>query len=320
MPAESASLPDSESPSAGNEELPKAPSNGSEDLPKARCIENEELAAMLEQIAELLEAQHANPFRVGAYRTGARTLREAPRAVADVFAEQGIEGLEALPGIGRSLASLIREYVRSGRVSLLERMSGSVSAEEVLATVPGLGQKLAKRIHEELGIETLEELECACHDGRLLALPGFGQRRVDSIAACVAAQLGRPGRRASDPRRDRPSVAVLLDVDREYRSRAAAGTLPRIAPRRFNPEGRAWLPVLHSEREGWDLTALFSNSARAHRLGRTHDWVVIYAERNGFENQCTVVNARGGGRVVRGRESECETMRGSSHSSEASHA
>jgi hypothetical protein len=269
----------------------------------ARCPTNEELASILEQIAELLEVQAENPFRVAAYRGASRTLRDAPRAVADIFAEQGIEGLEALPGIGHSIASLIREYVRTGRVSLLERMKGATSAEEVLATVPGLGPRLAARIHEGLGIETLEELECACHDGRLAKLSGFGDRRVASIAACVAAALGRPGRRAIRPGRDRPSVAALLDVDAEYRSRAAAGTLPRIAPRRLNPEGRAWLPILHTEREGFSITALFSNSARAHRLGHTRDWVVLYSERDGIHDQCTVVDARGGGRVVRGRES-----------------
>lgn len=264
---------------------------------------------MLEHISELLEAQHANHFRVAAYHRASGTLRELPLAVADLFADRGIEGLEAMPGIGHSIASLIREYVRSGRISLLERMAGAVCAEEVLATVPGLGPRLAARIHEALGTETLEELECACHDGRLAALPGFGERRVASIAACVAAQLGRPGRRASLPGRDHPSVAALLDVDREYRERAASGTLPRIAPRRFNPEGRAWLPVLHTEREGWEITAMFSNSARAHRLGHSRDWVVLYAECNGLQDQSTVVDARGAGRVVRGREFECEPSR-----------
>jgi hypothetical protein len=261
---------------------------------------------MLEQVAELLEAQHENPFRVGAYRRASVTLRELATPVSDLFACEGVSGLEALPGIGHSIASIVREYVRSGRISLLERMQGAVSAEEVLEAVPGLGPRLAARIHEELGVETLEDLECACHDGRLGALPGFGERRVSGIAACVAALLGRPGRRALVPGRVRPSVKALLDVDREYRRRADEGSLPRIAPRRFNPEGRAWLPVLHTEREGWSITALFSNSARAHRLGRTHAWVVIYAECDGIQDQCTVVDEPGGGRVVRGRESEVE--------------
>ncbi len=107
----------------------------------------------------------------------------------------------------------------------------------------------------------------------------------------------------------RPPVETLLAVDDEYRHRAARDELRKIAPRRFNPEGQAWLPVLHTERDGWTLSALFSNTARAHELGRTHDWVILYYEHGGDEGQCTVVTETHGPlrgrRVVRGRESEC---------------
>lgn len=112
---------------------------------------------------------------------------------------------------------------------------------------------------------------------------------------------------------DRPSVATLLEVDGEYRKKAKAGDLPRIAPKRFNPEGRAWLAVLHADREGWHFTALFSNTARAHELMRTNDWVVLYFYGSDHrEGQCTVVTeTRGpleGRRVVRGREAECRRL------------
>ena len=110
-----------------------------------------------------------------------------------------------------------------------------------------------------------------------------------------------------------PGVGLLLDVDQEYRSKGAAGTLPTIAPRRFNPNGESWLPILHTERDGWHFTALFSNTARAHELGRTDDWVVVYFyDDHHREGQCTVVTeTRGpmiGRRVVRGRESECRKL------------
>jgi putative hydrolase len=105
-------------------------------------------------------------------------------------------------------------------------------------------------------------------------------------------------------------VDVLLDVDREYRAKAAADRLPRIAPKRFNPQGEAWLPVLHTQRGKHDYTALFSNTARAHELGTTHDWVVIYRDDADGAGQWTVVTAWFGAlqgqRVVRGREAECE--------------
>ena len=107
-----------------------------------------------------------------------------------------------------------------------------------------------------------------------------------------------------------PAVELLLQVDREYRERAARDDLPTIAPRRFNPQRTAWLPVLHTVRGNWHFTALFSNTARAHELGRTRDWVVIYFyDDHHQEGQHTVVTeTRGplrGRRVVRGREEEC---------------
>ena len=117
---------------------------------------------------------------------------------------------------------------------------------------------------------------------------------------------GGKGRRESAA----PSVDLLLDVDAEYRTRAAEGDLRRIAPRRFNPSGEAWLPILHTRRGDWDMTALYSNTARAHELDKLHDWVVIYFHNDDEpEGQCTVVTeTRGslvGERVIRGRESEC---------------
>lgn len=104
-------------------------------------------------------------------------------------------------------------------------------------------------------------------------------------------------------------VAELLELDREYRTRAEAGELRRIAPKKNNPTGEAWLPIMHAEREGRNYTALFSNTERAHDLGKTDDWVVIYRDDPGQKNQWTVVTEhRGplkGERVVRGREEEC---------------
>ena len=109
---------------------------------------------------------------------------------------------------------------------------------------------------------------------------------------------------------DAPGVDILLDVDREYREKGRAGSLPRIAPRRLNPEGKAWLPVLHTRFGPWHFTALFSNTLRAHEMHRVYDWVAIfYSDPDGGEAQATVVTERRGTltgkRVVRGREPEC---------------
>lgn len=120
---------------------------------------------------------------------------------------------------------------------------------------------------------------------------------------------------ASGPKdQERPPVDLLLEIDEEYRRKAERDQLRKIAPKRFNPQGEAWLPILRTKRQGWGFTALFSNTALAHRRGKTHDWVVIYYERAGAQQQATVVTAeRGtlaGKRVVRGRERECREYYG----------
>ena len=105
-------------------------------------------------------------------------------------------------------------------------------------------------------------------------------------------------------------MSLLLEVDEAYCREAGAGRLRTIAPKRFNPAGQAWLPVMHVRHGPWHLTAMFSNTRRAHELGRIGDWVVIYYHTDqSLEGQCTVVTERRGPlkgkRVVRGREEEC---------------
>lgn len=274
---------------------------------------NVAVASRLDEVALLLEEQRANPFRVTAYRRAADTIRGLERPLAAILAEGGLEGLEALPTIGERLARSIRTLVTTGRLPLLEHLRGDADPEAALTTVPGIGPKLADRLVHELGIGSLEDLEAAAHDGRLGAIRGLGAKRIAGIRDVLQARLGRVRPGSLDPAAE-PSVAEILDVDREYREAAARGQLQTIAPRRFNPTGEAWLPILHTRRGEREYTALFSNTARAHRLGRTGDWVVIYHDGRGGEQQATVVTAaRGalrGRRVVRGRERACEAHYG----------
>lgn len=272
---------------------------------------NEDVAEVLDQVAELLEGQRANRFRVGAYRKASETLRGSNARASDILETAGVAGLSTLPGIGESLARVIAEIVETGRLGLLERLRGQAAPEVLFATVPGIGPRLAAQIHEELGIETLEELEAAAHDSRLARVRGFGPRRLLAISESLAGRLGRRARRiaGAQSRGESPPVAELLDVDREYREAAASGKLQRVAPRRFNPEGKAWLPILHASRDDHSYTALYSNTALAHELGKTHDWVVLYRDDGNGERQATVVTEThgplAGRRVVRSRESEC---------------
>jgi putative hydrolase len=273
----------------------------------ARCADR------LREAADLLEAQGANPFRVSAYRKAAATVLALPEDVGTIAARAGLSGLEALPSIGRGIASALLEMTRTGRWVQLERLRGNADPVQLLTVVPGLGHRLAERIHEELHVDTLEGLELAAHDGRLETVPGVGPRRAAAIRASLQSMLARSRPRftsVASRGSKGPSVATLLAVDREYRHGAEAGTLPTIAPRRFNPTGEAWLPVLHTVRDGWHFTALFSNTAQAHQLNRTRDWVVIYFyDDEHSEGQHTVVTETHGPltgrRVVRGRETEC---------------
>jgi hypothetical protein len=274
--------------------------------------ENERIAKVLDRVGKLLAAQGANPFRSRAYRSAAGAVRAHESSMASILAEQGPEGLEALPSIGPTIAASIRELVETGQLRYLRRLEGDAPTEALLRTVPGIGPRTAHRLHAELGLETLEDLELAAHDGRLSKIRGFGPRRIRSIQDIVGAMLARGAQgESSSPKNPSaaPDVTTLLSVDNEYRVAADAGALPLIAPRRFNPSGEAWLPILHTEREAWHFTVLFSNTFRAHERHTTRDWVVVHYERNGEDGLCTVVTEThgrlAGHRVVRGREREC---------------
>jgi putative hydrolase len=270
---------------------------------------NATIARRLEEVAWLLNEQGANPYRVQAYRHAAEMLQRLDRPIAEILQQEGTEGLRKLPGIGESLARSLRELVLTGRLPILERLRGRTDPVALLMSVPGIGPVLAEHLHHDLGIDTLEEVEAAAHDGRLTNLAGIGEKRLAGIIDSLATRLGRIRAPTQAPAADEPSVGELLDVDREYREKVAAGTLHKIAPRRFNPTGETWLPVLHTQRGERHYTTLFSNTARAHKLGKIHDWVVLYYDGGQGERQCTVITSQrgplAGKRIVRGRENEC---------------
>ena len=270
---------------------------------------NASVADRLDDVADLLEQQAANAFRVRAYRNAASTVRQLRRGVDEMLDAEGVAGLDRLRGIGPAIARAIGQLVATGRLPMLERLRGASDPVALLTSIPGIGQKLAVRLHEDFGIASLEQLEAAAAKGTLAQIAGFGQKRIAGIRDALAGRLTRwRSTPTTTAPAQEPSVAELLDVDREYRESSAAGALPHIAPRRFNPTKDAWLPVLHTRRGKRHYTALFSNTARAHALGKTHDWVVLFQDGADHEHQQTVVTettgALKGQRVVRGREEE----------------
>lgn len=151
-------------------------------------IVNTEVIAAFTEIADLLDIEGANPFRVRAYRNAARMLGELGHDVKTMVDKP--EDLDALPGIGPDLAGKIVEIVTTGSCALLQRLRKEVAPTLVnLLKVPGLGPKRVRALNQELGIETLDELHRAAEQGHISAVHGFGVRSERKILAAASAFL-----------------------------------------------------------------------------------------------------------------------------------
>jgi DNA polymerase (family X) len=137
------------------------------------AVHNADIARAFDEVADLLELDEANPFRVRAYRNAARTLRGLGNEVTAMLRRK--EDLAELPGIGKDLAGKIREFAETGHLPLLDELHHSIPAVATeLLKLPGLGPKRVKTLYQDLGIHTLEQLHRALLDGRVRKLPGFG--------------------------------------------------------------------------------------------------------------------------------------------------
>ena len=162
-------------------------------------VHNSEVATIFNELADLLEIEGANPFRIRAYRNAAITVANLPESLADMV-EAG-KDLSALPTIGKDLAAKIIEIVASGHLVLLDQLEKSVPGELAKVTaIPGLGPKRVKVLHEQAGVTNLESLRAAAMSGRVRELPGFGEKTERMI-------LRELDRLASSQRRWRLSEA-----------------------------------------------------------------------------------------------------------------
>jgi DNA polymerase/3'-5' exonuclease PolX len=153
--------------------------------------QNQDIAQRLREVAQLLEDQGANRFRVRAYRAAAETIDRLTVSAAEIVQQEGTDGLQSLPGIGVSLARSIHTLVVTGRLPMLDRLRGRMDPVSLLASIPGIGPALATRLHDNLGIDTLEQLEMAAHDGRLTEIEGIGPKKLQGIIDSLTARLGR---------------------------------------------------------------------------------------------------------------------------------
>lgn len=143
-------------------------------------VHNSEIATIFDHIADLLEIEDANRFRVRAYRNAANTVRDQSRAVANMV-EEG-EDLSDLPDIGDDLAEKIAEIVRTGHLAMLDDLSEDIPDAIVEATrIPGIGPKRARTLFRELDLTSVDDLQKAGEDGRIAELEGFGEKTQEKI-------------------------------------------------------------------------------------------------------------------------------------------
>jgi DNA polymerase (family 10) len=156
-------------------------------------VHNAEVATAFEEMADLLEIEGANPFRVRAYRFAARTLRDLPAEVGEMVAKG--EDLTSLPGIGDDLAGKIKEILATGTAAAIEAQRKRVPATLTeLLRIPGLGPKRVKRLAHELKIRSLSELQTAAQAGRVRTLAGFGEKTEQHILDALATRLAEAPR------------------------------------------------------------------------------------------------------------------------------
>lgn len=146
-------------------------------------MNNAQIAAIFDEIADLLEIRAANPFRVRAYRNGARTIRELSEPAAEILRTEGRE-LTEFKGIGGDLAEKIAALCQTGSVPLHQELLAQIPLSVLtLMRVPGVGPKKAAALHQQLGINTLDELRAACEANRVRGLKGFGAKTEQTILA-----------------------------------------------------------------------------------------------------------------------------------------
>jgi len=148
-------------------------------------MNNAQIAAVLSKLGDLLEIQGANPFRVRAYRNAARTV-EAETTPLERFAEEGRE-LTELSGIGKDMASSIQELNETGELSALEEIFETVPRTLLdVVHIQGVGPKKTKKLWEELGVTSVDELEQAAKAGKVAELDGFGAKSQEKILTGIA--------------------------------------------------------------------------------------------------------------------------------------
>ena len=189
-------------------------------------IANSEIADVLEELADLLEIEGDNPFRVRAYRNAARTVRAHSRVLAELVREGA--DLAQLPGIGDAIAAKITTLVKTGHLPQLEKLEQHTPAALVeLLKIEGLGPKRVERLHRELGIRSIEDLRRALDSGKVRALSGFGPRTEASIRKQVSRGLEQKRLKLADAETIAQPLVAWLEGTEGVKQVTVAGSFRR---------------------------------------------------------------------------------------------
>jgi DNA polymerase (family 10) len=187
----------------------------------------EEIAGVLEQIATLLELKAENPFKIRAYTNAARAIETFGANVSNF---QDEEAVAKIPGIGKSIALKIKELAETGSLKYFQELSAEFPTGILeLFSLPGLGAKKIKALHDKLGISSIEQLQKACEQGRVAELAGFGETTQQKICEAIARrashvgsfQFGQVAAEAEALRSDLAAheAALQVDIAGSYRRR-----------------------------------------------------------------------------------------------------
>jgi DNA polymerase (family 10) len=175
-------------------------------------VHNNDIAAIFEEIADFLEIEGENPFRIRAYRNGARTVTGLGEELKDMVA--GGEDLTKLPGIGKELAAKIQEILETGTAKALIKLQQRIPKTVVeMLKLPNLGPKRVRILYQDLKIKNLKQLSSAARKGRIRALEGFGEKTEKAILEAIEARAQKEKRYKIAA--VKPTVDSLIDFLKE---------------------------------------------------------------------------------------------------------
>ncbi|RQT66715.1 DNA polymerase/3'-5' exonuclease PolX [Burkholderia cepacia] len=249
-------------------------------------IHNAGCAAVFTEIADMLEIQGANPFRVRAYRNAARTIADYGRDIATMIANG--DDLGKIPSIGPDLASKLREIAATGTCELQQTLRHALPGAIVeLLDVPGLGAKRVKALHEALHVDSLEQLRAEAKSGHVRELPGFGAKTEAHLLEAIDDRLQREPQRFLLP----DAAHSLLPLLERLRAIAGVGKAVPAGSFRRRRETVGDLDILVTARDPQAVADAFVGYGEVARVlahGKTKSSVVLA---NGLQVDLRVVDA-----------------------------